>query len=845
MLDFSKIYQHVNLIDIFRQYNLEIKQVGSGYEVVECPFCGGHNCFRTFLDDRKWSCFQCTDGKTNKDVIDFISYMENCSISQAIQKLTSESGLVLDITEEFDLETYAIKKEAVAYYKKILISSRYKSFKIVRRESENPDLLTLEDYYLQERGLDFDFLIKNDVGFSDGKLVEHLTEIGFSSKAIAHSGLLNVSSNIDFFPMNTTIFFHHTKDLISHFSCDRGLLRNVQPLKFTKKYALPSCLFYMQNTLTPNVTVVYLTEAQWDVLSIKSVVDVFSDKVAYLSTCGKLGTEQVKFLQNLGLPVVMMFDADAEGKSYRNTLLLSEVQELYDFAPDLFGEHKDINDLILSMPKESRVEEIKKLLKQISEPKSYKVIKEKNKEDRNFADTVLPQTKMLKDDQVGNAELERAFIHSVYLYSRYDILLDLPKDFFFVPQISSLVEGFLKILSDGKQPNLNSFLLLKEYEPIRDILESPEVDILESLKYLRLYYERRKVVRFAQEIVKSVGKEKNLEDLVYSYTDVAYKLILTNLGNASTAYTPSTMSDKANEDIPDEGVVPILFGFDNLDKNLVIGCYPGTITLLAGRPGAGKSIFKMNSIKQQCSKLGYGVISRTPENGNLLDLARLDANMLNIPFKDLLLAKKDSDIYKLRQENWLSITENWTFIQDEGQIGIREIIADLLRYRADFPDIENWVVWIDLFDYMKEITESKERWSVIEKTLRQLKELSKPYNLNFSIILVAHITRDSSKKIKTMKDRKPTIHDLRGGGALENVSDLILLAHRETMYDDTLEDDLLQLIIGKQRGGPSNITTYFRFQKEFSKIEPVEGTLDLSEGIDEISYGDFQIPTNL
>ena len=103
---------------------------------------------------------------------------------------------------------------------------------------------------------------------------------------------------------------------------------------------------------------------------------------------------------------------------------------------------------------------------------------------------------------------------------------------------------------------------------------------------------------------------------------------------------------------------------------------------------------------------------------------------------------------------------------------------------------------------------------------RSLKATAK--ELNVPIVALSQLSRAPEQR--GTKDRRPQLSDLRESGALEQDADVVLFIYRENMYEryeegfEQKEEDTAEVIIGKQRNGPTG-TIYLTFLSEYARFE--------------------------
>lgn len=181
----------------------------------------------------------------------------------------------------------------------------------------------------------------------------------------------------------------------------------------------------------------------------------------------------------------------------------------------------------------------------------------------------------------------------------------------------------------------------------------------------------------------------------------------------------------------------------------------------------------------------------------------------------------------LSEEEWQRIHRTYARIQ-QTRIGIDDssglTVADIrARARAFQAEQGLDVIAVDYLQLLSPVRRSDSRQQEVAEMSRNLKLIAKEFGV--PVIALSQLNRASEQR----SDRRPMLSDLRDSGAVEQDSDVVILLHRDEVYNPEVRVGEADLIIAKQRSGPTGIVPVVS-QLHYSRFMPAARTFDDGQG---------------
>lgn len=322
------------------------------------------------------------------------------------------------------------------------------------------------------------------------------------------------------------------------------------------------------------------------------------------------------------------------------------------------------------------------------------------------------------------------------------------------------------------------------------------------------YSKRRNLVAACREIESLAGTAPAIE-----LADV----LSTKLDQISIASNqePEKFSESLNnyvellQDRMDGKIRPIGTGFVDLDKRLDGGIERGTLTVLAARPGMGKTAFGLSLARNVAEWGSVGFLSMEMPKAQVND--RNIAALGRVPIS--WLRKPDDD-----EDSWNRVTVAFEkaqnlklWIDDQTSLNLLAIRSKA-RYIKRRSGLDLLII-----DQLSFITGSKAENKAYElgDYTRGLLALAK--ELDCAIVLLAQLNRECEKR----NNKRPMLSDLSSSGSIEQDASTVIFLYRDEVYNlDTQDKGICEVITAKQRQGETGTTalTYIGSQTRFEDL---------------------------
>lgn len=414
----------------------------------------------------------------------------------------------------------------------------------------------------------------------------------------------------------------------------------------------------------------------------------------------------------------------------------------------------------------------------------------------------------------GNAlEAEKYLLGSILLdNSVMSLVLEIvkPEDFY-TPINAEIYKACIKLNSAGHPIDVATIMFaVKDTDWFRDNGVTYVMDLVGQTpsscncvyyaKIIRNDALRRKLNTFANQLL-----AKTSSPVVDSF-ELASNVIQ-ELSEISDSVSESDYCDlreamrkacaQIEETVQNNGKLPgVSTGFVDLDTFLG-GLRNGSLTIIAARPAMGKTAFVVNILQNLCIR------EKQPALMFSLEMTQAELAM-RIMSSESKISGSDIRIGNLKPKEWddmLNTVESCCdvplFIDETSSLTIAALQERAKRIKK-VKDLKLVVV-----DYLQLLSSSSSKASNREQEIadiaRGLKRLAK--DISCPVIALAQLNRS----VESRAEKRPMLSDLRESGSIEQDADNVLFIHRPGYYDKNEKQDIAEIIVAKQRSGPTGI----------------------------------------
>jgi len=256
------------------------------------------------------------------------------------------------------------------------------------------------------------------------------------------------------------------------------------------------------------------------------------------------------------------------------------------------------------------------------------------------------------------------------------------------------------------------------------------------------------------------------------------------------------------------GLYGVPTGFADLD-DLTNGLHSGQMIIVAARPAMGKSTLALDFCRAASIHNNLSSVFFSLEMTRSEITMRLLSAEAKVPLNHIRNGNMNDDDWAKLARKMGEVSSAPMFIDDSPNMTMMEIRAKArrLKQRHDLK-----LIVIDYMQLMSSGKKVESRQLEVSEFSRQIKLLAK--ELELPIIALSQLNRGPEQR----GDKRPMMSDLRESGSLEQDADMVILLHRDDVYEkESTRPGEADLIVAKHRNGPTRDITV-AFQGHYSRF---------------------------
>lgn len=238
-------------------------------------------------------------------------------------------------------------------------------------------------------------------------------------------------------------------------------------------------------------------------------------------------------------------------------------------------------------------------------------------------------------------------------------------------------------------------------------------------------------------------------------------------------------------------------GFADLDE-LTAGLQRSELIIIAARPSVGKTAFSLSLVRNIIVNEKEPVFFVSLEQSRLELAERLLCSQARVDSHRLRKGTLNGEDMQKLIDAGNTLRAAKLFIDDVPSQGMLRIAANSRRLHRQHGIR---LVVIDYLQLIEPDNRRDPRQEQVAQISRRLKFLAR--ELEIPVIALAQVNRASEDR----QDHRPRLSDLRESGSIEQDADTVLMLHRPDRYEPGQHESIIEIIVAKQRNGPTGEIT--------------------------------------
>ncbi len=256
------------------------------------------------------------------------------------------------------------------------------------------------------------------------------------------------------------------------------------------------------------------------------------------------------------------------------------------------------------------------------------------------------------------------------------------------------------------------------------------------------------------------------------------------------------------------GVYGVPTGFADFDE-LTNGLHSGQMIIVAARPAMGKSTLALDFCRAASIHNNMASVFFSLEMTRSEIVMRLLSAEAKIALNHIRNGNMQEDDWDKLAKKMGEVSAAPMYIDDSPNMTMMEIRAKARRLKQKH-DLR--LIVIDYLQLMSSGKKVESRQLEVSEFSRQIKLLAK--ELEVPIIALSQLNRGPEQR----GDKRPMMSDLRESGSIEQDADMVILLHRDDVYEkESTRPGEADLIVAKHRNGPTRDITV-AFQGHYSRF---------------------------